>query len=237
MSYKEINIPVGKQYIKCKEFEPIGISKKTQLVVVHGWTSSDKKYLPLGDKLANIGIEVLVVNLRGHTNSPYNLRDFSRSQHEEDVVAAIKYSKKQHPDLTTALLGKSYGGYLSSIVAEREGVGVLILSQPALYPDREYDVPTKKLIDRDPNIFKQSRETPETNKALKGFSRFSGAVLFIESENDEEVPRATTRNYLKYSNNQTTSVVLSSADHSLSQEHWREDFYKEVADWLTEIGN
>jgi len=235
MQYKDNKIQVEKQHIKCKEFNPEGNLRNAFVVMVHGWASSDKKYLPLGERLSENGFNALAVNLRGHNDSPYKLGDFSRQQHEEDIVTTLRYIRNRQPNNKIVLLGKSYSGYLSAIVAEREGVDFLILSQPASYPDKQYNTPTKIIIDRDPNIFKQSDQEPKFNKAIKSFSQFRGNALIIESENDEEIPKSTTGNYLKYATPKTTSIVLVGADHSLSRIEWREEFYRVVINWLVEV--
>jgi esterase/lipase len=235
MSNKVIKISVGTQLVFCKEFSPEDKTKNASIVMVHGWSSGDKKYVPLAKRLSELGFYALTVNLRGHRNSPYKLEEFSRQQHEEDIVNALRYVRERKPNNKIILLGKSYSGYLAAIVAEREGVNFLILSQPALYPDDRYDIPTKILIDNDSNVFKKSNQEPKFNRAIKHFAKFKGKILFIESENDEEVPKSTTANYLRYANHETTSVILAGADHSLSRKKWREVYYRTVINWLLEV--
>jgi hypothetical protein len=235
MQSTDIKIPVGPQYIQCKEFTSAGNSRNTAVVMAHGWSSSDKKYLPLGERLSDTGYNALAINLRGHGDSPYSLGDFSRQQHEQDIEAALRYIRDRHPADKIVLLGKSYSGYLSAIAAEREGVDFLILSQPALYPDQQYETPTKTLIDQDPGIFRQHDQEPGSNQAIRGFFRFSGRAFLIESENDEDTPASTTGNYLKYAPPGTASVILAGADHRLSRIEWRETYYTAVMNWLEEV--
>jgi len=237
MKFKNITINVKDQHVECKLFTPKNDDRKVSVVISHGWTSSDKKYLPLGEMLVEQGISVLVVNLRGHGDSKYQLSDNSRKDHEEDIISAIRYMKETYPENKLALLGKSYSGYLAVIVSSKEDVDFLIMSQPALYPDGDYNIPTSDLIDKDPNIYKQTRGDTASNKALMSLSKFKNPVLFIESECDEEVTKGTTGRYLINKRQNIKNVVLKDADHALTKEEYRDDFYNVVVDWLVKINN
>lgn len=230
---QEISIPVLNQSLHCKLFVP-SIEPRLTMVMVLGWTSSDARYLPLGERLASSGIATLAINLRGHGDSPYDLKQFSRSDHQRDVLAALDYMKKRFPKKRMCLLGKSYGGYLSASIATNQLVDFLILSHPALYPDEGFSDSTLDLIDAYLGVYRVSGQTPQSNRAIKAFSEFSNPVLFITSELDEEVPKNTTQNYLDFSHDQVTQVVIKDADHALTRPNWREEFYIAVENWISE---
>lgn len=229
--YQEIAIPVSNQKLLCKLFMP-NIEPRLIMIMVHGWTSSDAKYVPLGERLASSGIATLAINLRGHGDSPYDLKLFSQSDHQRDVLAALDYMKQRFPNKKVCLLGKSYGGYLSASVATNQLVDFLILSQPALYPDEGFDESTWKLIQENPDVYRVSGQTPSNNRAIKSFSEFSNPILFITSELDEEIPESTTQNYLDFAQNQITQVVIKDADHALTRPNWREQFNVAILEWL-----
>jgi esterase/lipase len=228
---QEISIPVSNQTLLCKLFLPSSEPHLT-MVMVHGWTSSDARYLPLGERLASSGIATLAINLRGHGDSPYDLKQFSRFDHQRDVLAALDYMTQRFPNKKMCLLGKSYGGYLSASIASNQLVDFLILSHPALYPDEGFDDSTLNLIDENPDIFRVSGQTPNTNRAIKAFSEFSNPILFIISELDEEVPKNTTQNYLDFAHDQVAKIVIKDADHSLTRPDWREQFNNAILEWL-----
>lgn len=229
--YQEIAIPVSNQKLLCKLFMP-NIEPRLIMIMVHGWTSSDAKYVPLGERLASSGIATLAINLRGHGDSPYDLKLFSQSDHQRDVLAALDYMKQRFPNKKVCLLGKSYGGYLSASVATNQLVDFLILSQPALYPDEGFDESTWKLIQENPDVYRVSGQTPSNNRAIKSFFEFSNPILFITSELDEEIPESTTQNYLDFAQNQITQVVIKDADHALTRPNWREQFNVAILEWL-----
>lgn len=231
--FKEVDIPVEKQFVNCKLFEAKENPKNTCVVLVHGWTSSDKKYLPLAEVLSKNGFNSLALTLRGHGESRYPLSLFSREDHLQDVVSAVEYMKKNYPNTKIVLLGKSYGGYLASLATKEVKVDFLILSQPALYPDEQFSQPTKRLIEQNPDIFRVTNQTPEKNRALSAIAEFENPILLIESENDEEVPRSTTILYEKYARkDKFLKVVLKDADHSLTKEEYKQVFYATLTDWV-----
>ena len=229
--YQNITIPVSNQTLLCKLFQPSSEPRLT-MVMVHGWTSSDARYLPLGERLASSGIATLAINLRGHGDSPYDLKQYSRSDHQQDIVTALDYMKKRFPNKKMCLLGKSYGGYLSASIATNDLMDYLILSHPALYPDESFGDSTWKLIATNPDIYRVSGQTPRNNRDIRSFSEFTNPVLFISSENDEEVPKATTQNYLDFSHDQVTQAVIKDADHTLTHPDWREQFNMAIMEWL-----
>lgn len=228
---QDVAIPVSNQKLLCKLFVP-NIEPRLTMVMVHGWTSSDAKYVPLGERLASSGIATLAINLRGHSDSPYDLKQYSRSDHQRDVLAALDYMKKRFPKKKMCLLGKSYGGYLSASIARNDLVDFLILSQPALYPDEGFGDSTLELIDAYPDVYRVSGQTPQSNRAIKVFAEFSNPTLFITSELDEEIPKNTTQNYLDFTNDRVTKIVIKDADHTLTRPDWREEFYRVIMEWL-----
>lgn len=230
---QEISIPILNQSLRCKLFAP-NIEPRLTMVIVHGWTSSNAKYVPLGERLASSGVATLAINLRGHGDSLYDLKQYSRSDHQQDIVTALDYMKKRFPNKKMCLLGKSYGGYLSASIASNDLVDFLILSQPALYPDEGFGDSTLELIDAYPDVYRVSGQTPQSNRAIKAFSEFSNPTLFITSQLDEEVPKATTQNYLDFAQKNITKIELKNADHSLTRPNWREEFYIAVENWISE---
>ena len=234
-SFEEIKIPVDNEFILCKLFKPKVNDRLIAVVIIHGWSSSDKKYIPLAYTLSSKGYVILTVNLRGHNDSPFSLHSLSRLDHEKDITSAVNFIKTRYPDNTICLLGKSYGGYLSAVVANNLNVDYLILSQPALYPDEDYNKPTFQLIEENPNIFKQYKKNKANNKAIREFAKFKNPILFLESEYDEEIPKSTTENYLQFITENVNTALIENSDHALTKEEWRNNFYSLVINWLEKV--
>lgn len=227
-----VTIPVDDEFLTGELFTPPGDANALMLFC-HGWTSSNKKYLHYAEELSRKGILTLAINLRGHGDSPYSIENYSRTDHLNDLLTSIDYIKNVNPTVPLVLMGKSYGGYLSSIASTRRTVDFLIISQPALYPDAEFDSPNAALIKKNPGIFRSVTEIPENNRALKAISEFRNPLLIIESQHDEEVS-AVPKLYIQASeqNINRTTLIIPNADHPLSRPEWLEDYYNKVISWL-----
>lgn len=82
-------------------------------VLVHG-ISSDKSegglYDELASSLAEIGLSVLSLDLRGHGSSEGAQNEFSLSGAANDIVAALSFMKDRMPKSPASLVGASFGG-------------------------------------------------------------------------------------------------------------------------------
>lgn len=229
-----ISIPVQTEFITGELFTP-DVPLVACMLFCHGWTSKNTKYLKLARLLSTFGIQAFVINLRGHGDSIYPLENYSRQDHLDDILAAIDYSNNRSPGVPFILLGKSYGGYLSAIASSMRKVDFLIISQPALYPDIDFNSPNAALIKGNPEIFRSRNETVSTNRALKAISQFEKPLLIIESEHDEEV-LDTPKLYIHVSesNSMRQTIIIKDTDHSLSRPEWLEDYYEKITAWLEE---
>ncbi len=202
---------------------------------IHGWRSSDKKYIPLAKKCSQKGLVSLTLNLRGHMNSPFPLKDFSREDHLYDITTSIDYLNNKFNLKRIVVLGKSYGGYLAAIASMKRNIDYLILAQPALYPDEDFNISNIALLEENPDIFRSSQCMVTNNKALRAIHEFKNPILLIQSENDEKI---TNDIYLRYnkliSKKRNTAVfMIPGADHSLTKSKNLEDFYCIVEKWLS----
>jgi len=228
-----IAIPIHSEVVTGEIFTPES-EIAASMLFCHGWTSSNTKYLTFAESLSKKGLLTLAINLRGHGDSLYSLENYSRHDHLNDVVTSIDYLKKQS-NRPTIVLGKSYGGYLSSIACSLRAIDFLIISQPALYPDVGLNSPNKAQVKAQPDIFRSNNEQVEQNKALRAISNFTNPLLIIESEHDEEVfdvPKC----YIQASkgNKKMSEIVIKDADHSLSRPEWRTDYFQKITLWLQE---
>ncbi len=227
-----IIIPVGNEFVSGELFTP-ATKIVACMVFCHGWTSKNTKYLKLAELLADRGILSLAINLRGHGDSEYSIERYSRKDHLSDVLAAIDYIKNKSNNAPVIVLGKSYGGYLSAIASSLTQIDYLILSQPALYPDAEFDVPNAELIRKNPDIFRSRTESIESNEALCAIYNYKSKLLIVESEHDEEV-FDTPKLYIKASheNKNRTLITIKDSDHPLSSPRWLNDYYGVVISWI-----
>lgn len=225
-------IPVGDEFVTAELFKPQG-EIVAAMLICHGWTSSNKKYLPFAEKISQKGILTLAINLRGHGDSTYPLEKYSRRDHLTDVLTSLYFLSASQSGVPMILFGKSYGGYLSAIASSHFSVDFLILSQPALYPDSDFDSANSELIRRNPDIFRSSQEVVRGNKALMSISQFTNPLLIIESEHDEEV-LGVPKLYISASekNINRESIIIKDTDHPLTRPEWKEDYFAQISSWL-----
>jgi esterase/lipase len=228
--HSHITIPVDNQVLTGDLF--MSERPSAAMVICHGWTSKNQKYLPLAETLASKGISTFAMNLRGHGDSTYSIEQYARKDHLLDFVATIDYMKALVKDVPLFVLGKSYGGYLASFASTKRQIDFLILSQPALYPDRDFDYPNAELIRKNPDIFRSKNEKVDSNSALSAIRNFTRPIFIITSEHDEEV-FDTPLTYVSAAqhNPQFSTYMLKGSDHPLTQQAWKDDFYSQVVTW------
>lgn len=216
-------------------FPKVVKNKNPGALFIHGWTSSEEGYLPRAKAIAKHGVICLTINLRGHGKSDGRLGDFSRKDHLKDVITAYDFlvGQKSVDKNKIGVCGSSYGGYLASILTSKRKVKWLVLRAPALYPDEDFNLPTAKLIQKNINIYRQTKISPKENLALKAVSEFIGDMLLVESEKDETIPRQTIKNYLKAVNPKATldHKIMKNSDHALTRKKWKLEFIEILSGW------
>lgn len=209
------------------------------ILFVHGWGGSQKRDLGRAEKIAGLGCFCLTFDLRGHEQTMSQRLTVSRAHNLADVVAAYDYLAAQSvvDKSAIAVIGTSYGGYLSAILTTLRQVRWLVLRAPALYWDDEWDVP-KQLLDRDTLAsYRRVRRAPTDNQALSACERFNGDVLVVESESDDFVPRATIISYRSaFTNSHSmTHRIIDGADHGLSTDRCQQAYSAILHGWITEM--
>jgi dienelactone hydrolase len=188
-------------------------SKVPGVLFVHGWGGSQERDL---DRARGIAAENL-----------------------HDIVCA--YDKlAQHPAIDTnaiAVVGTSYGAYLSTILTTLRPVKWLSLRVPSLYRDEQWTIPKRRLNREDLAVYRGSPVLPEENRALAACAAFTGDVLIVESEHDHLVPHATIMSYrAAFANSHSlTHRVVDGADHALSEKTAQQAYTSILVNWITEM--
>lgn len=91
------------------------------VVLLHGWEgSADSSYvLSLGSHLFELGCEIYRLNLRDHGDSHHLNEDIFHSCRLDEVVGAVRYIQRAHPDRRLTIAGFSLGGNFALRVAAR----------------------------------------------------------------------------------------------------------------------
>lgn len=227
---------VEKQIVRGTLISPKRLAKKNPGVLfIHGWMSNQTGYIPRAEVVSKHGAICLTFDMRGHGKSEGKLRELSRHDHLNDVLTAYDFlvSQQKVDKEKIGIVGASYGGYLASILTSKRPVKWLALRAPALYADESFDTPSGKLTDKSKHAYLKKKHSPSENMALGALRVFAGSVLFIKSENDEEIPKQTIENYLRAMGRATvTHKIIRGVDHSLSRPEWKQKFIEILCDWI-----
>lgn len=139
-----------------------------------------------------------------------------------------------------AVVGSSYGGYLSALLTEIRPVTWLALRAPALYKGTEWQMPKHQLrLVQDLPNYRHLRIAASENRALSACAAFRGDVLLVESGNDNIVPAAVLANYRQACMNASSLTFrrIAQADHALADERSRRSYAAILMNWLNEMAS
>ena len=210
------------------------------VLLVHGWGGSQQQYQQLVRELASLRCVCLTFDMSGHVATRSRRESVTREDNFADIVAAYDFLTA-HPQVdrgAIAVVGSSYGGYLTALLTEIRPVTWLALRAPALYKDTEWQMP-KHLLQhaQDLSHYRQLRITAAENRALRACAAFRGDVLLVGSECDEIVPGPVLANYRQACINASslTSRTIARADHALSDASSRRSYVSILRNWLGEM--
>ncbi|WP_022971836.1 alpha/beta hydrolase family protein, partial [Xanthomonas maliensis] len=232
-----IQIPVDQDELSGTLLTPTGMPG---VLFVHGWGGSQHHSLVRAREAVGLGCICMTFDLRGHEGYASMRQSVTRAQNLADIIAAydqlagLPYVDPQ----SIAVVGLSYGGYLSALLTRERPVEWLALRSPALYKDAHWDRP-KVSLNADPDLmrYRQQALTPDENLALAACAVFRGDVLLVEAEQDVIVPHPVLRNYAN-AFGQARSLaerVIVGADHALSVKEHQQQYTRVLIDWLTEM--
>jgi pimeloyl-ACP methyl ester carboxylesterase len=210
------------------------------VLFVHGWGGSQAQYLARAREVAALGCVCLAFDLRGHGEALTQFQTVSREMNLRDVVAAYD-QLADRPEVdreSIAVVGSSYGGYLSAILTTMRPVKWLGLRAPALYRDTLWEAAKLQLHkEQDLRAYRSQPVAAEENRALQACQEFRGDILLIESELDTIVPNAVLASYRKAAKEarSLTYRVIEGADHGLTQERDQLAYTLLLLKWLKEM--
>lgn len=214
-------------------------NKVPGVLFVHGWGGSQERDLERARGIAGLGCVCLTFDLRGHIKHSERQMNVTREENLRDLISAYDCLHR-HPSIDTraiAVVGTSYGAYLSTILTTLRPVQWLSLRVPSLYRDEQWDTP-KRALDREDLARYRSEIVPAgENRALRACLHFRGDVLIVESEHDHLVPRATIMSYRAAFQNahSMTHRVIDNADHALSDKTAQQAYTSILVNWITEM--
>jgi len=232
-----LEIPVDHTQLSGTLLTPTGMPG---VLFVHGWGGRQQHNLVRAREAVGLGCICLTFDLRGHAGLASMRETVTRPQNLDDIKAAydhlagLPYVDPQ----SIAVVGLSYGGYLSALLTQERPVAWLALRSPALYRDEHWGA-AKVALNAEPGLmdYRRSVVAPEDNRALAACLRFEGDVLLVEAERDVIVPHPVMRNYANAFGRarSVTSRLIRGADHALTLKEHQQEYTRYLIDWMTEM--
>lgn len=239
---QKISFVVDGQKLHGTIFYPENIKEKNPAILfLHGWMSSEQRYLPRAEALTKLGYICLTFTMRGHGESEGDIKKQTCQDFLNDTIAAYDFltEQKNVDRESISVVGASFGAYLATLVTQKRKVKHLALRVPANYPDEnlnksQYDFSG----DDSAAILKPRFSSLEDSQTYikNALNNFLGDVLIIESEHDDVIPHQIIEDYLNSvkEKKKLTYVVMKGADHALKNERTRAEFIKILTDWFSD---
>lgn len=106
-------------------------SKKTGVLLLHGFTSTPYQFQELGSYLSDRGLTVYAPLIAGHGTCPEDLKNTSPEEWKESVERAYSLLKEKVDEVV--IIGNSFGGNLAFYLAKKTGndpKGIISLGTP-----------------------------------------------------------------------------------------------------------
>lgn len=234
MKQQNVEFKVQNETLRGTVYIPDSKGPFPAVVFFHGRGSNRKNYLPMAKKLAEKGIIGLAFDFRGCGESDGDFKDQTHRMGIDDGKAALEFLLRQNIDKKRiGIQGTSFGGYITGMVLrDYDFIKSVVLRAPSAHSMITLiskPTPTE-------NYF-QKRENWENSDSYKGLGKFRGALLVIESEKDELIPKEAVDKYFDVAikAKKRELYVHKDATHSLSDNpKAMEEFQKITVDWFLE---
>ena len=155
---------------------------------LQGWTSDIDKHYDGLIRMSNMsGVTFAMMETAGHGQHPVSLDDSTKDQQIAEVQYFYDFLNKEYENII--VVGGSFGGYLAGQLAVKSPAA-LVLRIPAIYDDREKDIPFGVLQDSDDYAERWNQNVDHVlDSSLKPLSKYRGMVYVVRHENDECIPR------------------------------------------------
>src|SRR5690606_32989007 len=139
--------------------------KRPVVLVLHGWTSSTRRFPERVEPLVKMGYVCLLFDMRGHGATGYELAKYSRKDHLDDCLAAYDFiATLEDVDITAiSVMGSSYGGYMAVLLTGKRPIKKLILLAPAQYQNKMFTEPQLAQDEQERRVYRLQHHTPEDN--------------------------------------------------------------------------
>jgi pimeloyl-ACP methyl ester carboxylesterase len=204
--------------------------RRTAFVVSHGWAGQRPQDIPAA--LAEAGFTALAYDLRGHGESSGDRNTVTGRIWVDDLLAVIDHLTTITPDI--ALVGASFGGYLSVLASSSRPIRAMSLRVPTNLPDAALDMPAGDLLDS-PAFRTRPRGPmgPSDTLALTAVHNFRGHIQIVDADLDAIIPAQTIANYVAAVADPARlhRHTLRNAPHHLATPELRADYIAALTGW------
>jgi pimeloyl-ACP methyl ester carboxylesterase len=230
-----LEIPVPGATLVADLHQPV-VAPRAMFVISHGWGSQRPADIPAA--LAREGFAALAYDLRGHGESKGELDSIKGQDWVEDLVAVIDHAHHLIPHIPVALVGASFGAWLSVLASTQRPVVALSLRVPTNLPDAALELSVAELADSP--AFRNRKPGPlgpTDTKALAAVHAFAGPIQIVDADLDAIIPPQTIANYLAavLDPDLLTRHTLQNAPHHLATPALRAEYVEALISWATRV--
>ncbi len=234
---EKVSFKSGGQVVNGSLFVPNGAKEDLPGVIfLHGMTSSEKNYIEIASKVAELGIVGLTINLRAHGTSEGDFNILTVGDGLQDSIAAYDFlaSNRLVNNEKIGICGGSLGGALAAMTSAERNVKSLALRAPAVYTEEMMQAPYQNVMSDEAEIFKKI-QSPQLAPAIQAISKFTGKLLIVAAEKDQIIPAHIPQLYFdeaKFAKSKQMQIIKNS-NHQMMDPKPREEFVNLILNWFT----
>lgn len=222
----------------------LGNNPNMRVILIHGYTASNKTMFTIADKYYKHGFSVLAPDLRGHGNSAGIFTTYGIKE-KEDLKSWIKWIKTLHPQAKIILHGESLGAASAMFLAGENPKDIIACIEDCGYTSY-YDVyvnqfPKKlsfltKIIAVLANLFIKPIIGADLFKSnIDSMKKTKIPVFFINGGKDEIVPLQMCKSLYKSHQAKKEIYIAQGAGHAESKLYDSDIYYKKIFGFLDEL--
>ena len=232
---RQVEFKSGKNTLRGSLFVPRVKGPFPAVIFFHGSGSRGQKYFDAGNFLSKKGFLCLAFNFSGCGVSDGVYKKQTHEDAFKDGKSAFNFLLTQEniDKNRIGLVGGSFGGFVVSMILPEVEVKSLVLLSASAHDDSYNTKIDMGSLENEVKYFKNEFNWINS-EAYKNISDYRKSLLVIKSENDENVPENVVDRYFDVAKKASRKElkVIKGADHRLSTEKMRNEFYKIISDWF-----
>ena len=207
------------------------------MLALPGYTSTKAKYAGMIDYVVDrTGISALVLDYRGHGESPFDLKDLRRADNFNDVVVAFDWIKTNYPDKKIIVHGTSYGGFHAAYLTKFREFERLLLRVPATYPEESLYTVIGSMNDPHGGRYRFEPQNYTDHWLFTHTQSVKNDTFVVTHQYDDVCPPVSTQPFVDAFN--AKHWEAPGFKHGFSESDATDDlleqYYQKIADWILE---